>query len=102
MRRRYVLAPQAAIDLVRIWRYIRNNASVEMADRIESAIRQKVAFLAGRPGAGHWRKDLTEEPVKFFSIYSYLVVYRPETNPLQIVAILHGRRDVEEILKDRL
>jgi plasmid stabilization system protein ParE len=102
VRRRYTLAPEAALDLVQIWRHIRSNASVEMADRVESVIREKIVYLAERPGGGHWRKDLTEEPVKFFSIYSYLVVYRPETKPLQIVAILHGRRDVEEVLKDRL
>jgi plasmid stabilization system protein ParE len=46
--------------------------------------------------------ELTDEPVKFFSVYSYLIVYRPETKPLQVVAILHGRRDVEQLLKDRL
>jgi len=40
--------------------------------------------------------------VKFFSVFSYLIVYRPDTNPLQVVSILHGRRDVEQILKDRL
>ena len=73
-----------------------------MADRVESVIRDKIVYLAGRPGGGHWRKDLTDEPVKFFPIYSYLIVYRPETSPLQVVAILHGRRDVEELLKDRL
>jgi hypothetical protein len=31
MRRRYVLAPEAALDLVRIWRYIMTNPSLEMA-----------------------------------------------------------------------
>ena len=102
MSRRYVLAPEAAYDLVQIWRYIKKNASLETADRVESVIREKIVYLAGRPGAGHWRKDLTHEPVKFFSVYSYLIVYRPETSPLQIVAILHGRRDVEELLKNRL
>jgi plasmid stabilization system protein ParE len=102
MRRRYVLAPEAALDLVRIWRYIKDNAGLEMAEQVESVIREKIAYLAERPGGGHWRKDLTEQPVKFFSIYSYLVVYRPETKPLQVTAILHGRRDVEEALRDRL
>ena len=102
MSRRYVLAPEAAHDLIQIWRYIKKNASLETADRVESVIREKIVYLAGRPGAGHWRKDLTHEPVKFFSVYSYLIVYRPETSPLQVVAILHGRRDVEELLKDRL
>jgi plasmid stabilization system protein ParE len=102
MRVRYVLAPEAALDLVQIWRYIKKNASLEMADRVESVIREKIVYLAGTPGGGHWRKDLTDETVRFFSIYSYLVVYRPETKPLQVVAILHGHRDVEQLLKGRL
>jgi plasmid stabilization system protein ParE len=73
-----------------------------MADRVESVIRQKIVSLAAMPGGGHWRLDLTDEPVKFFPIYSYLIVYRPETKPLQVVASLHGRRDMEQLLKDRL
>jgi toxin ParE1/3/4 len=99
---RYVLAPQAALDLVEIWRYIKEQTNLTIADRVESAILEKIGFLAGTPGAGHSRKDLTEENVKFFSVYSYLIVYRPETKPLQIVSILHGRRDLEQILKGRL
>jgi antitoxin ParD1/3/4 len=102
MSRRYVLAPEAAFDLVQIWRYIKKATSLEMADRVESVIRDKIVYLAGRPGGGHWRKDSTDEPVKFFSICSYLIVYRPETSPLQVVAILHGCRDVVELLKARL
>jgi plasmid stabilization system protein ParE len=98
---RYVLAPQAALDLVEIWRYIKEQTSVTMADRVESAIRERICFLAGTPGAGHRRKDLTDEDVKFLTVYSYLIVYRPETKPLQIASILHGRQDVEKILKDR-
>jgi plasmid stabilization system protein ParE len=43
---RYVLAPEAALDLVQIWRYIKKESSVEMADRVETAIREKMAFLA--------------------------------------------------------
>jgi toxin ParE1/3/4 len=70
--------------------------------RVESVIREKIVYLAAMPGAGHWRTDLTDELVKFWPIYSYLIVYRPETKPLQVVAILHGRRDVEQLLRDRL
>src|SRR6266404_3018076 len=99
---RYVLAPQAAIDLVEIWRYIKEQSSLVIADRVETAIREKFSFLAQTPGAGHRRKDLTEADVKFFPVYSYLIVYRPETTPLQIASILHGRRDVEQILKGHL
>jgi antitoxin ParD1/3/4/toxin ParE1/3/4 len=101
MSARYVLAPEAALDLVQIWRYIKKRSSVVVADRVESVIRDRIVFLAGTPGAGHWSKNLTDEAVKFFPVYSYLIVYRPETKPLQVVSILHGRRNVERILKER-
>jgi toxin ParE1/3/4 len=68
---------------------------------VESVIRDRIVFLARTPGAGHWSKNLTDETVKFFPVYSYLIVYRPETKPLQVVSILHGRRNVEQILKGR-
>jgi plasmid stabilization system protein ParE len=56
MRRSYVLAPEAALDLVQIWRHIRKNASLEIADRVESAIRGRIVFLARSPalGTGAW------------------------------------------------
>ena len=48
MRGRYVLAPEAALDLVQIWTYIKNSASLQIADRVESAIREKIVFLTRR------------------------------------------------------
>ena len=40
MTPRYVLAPQAALNLVEIWRYVKSNASIPMADRVEAVIRE--------------------------------------------------------------
>jgi len=102
MTARYVLAPIAARDLVQIWRYIKKQSSVRIADRAEQVILDRILFLARSPGAGHSRKDLTEKPVKFFPIYSYLIVYLPDTKPLQVVAILHGHQNVKRLLKKRL
>jgi toxin ParE1/3/4 len=102
MKARFVLAPQAADDLADIWRYITDRSSVAIADHVESVIRDKFAFLTESPGAGHHRRNLISEKVKFFPVYSYLIVYRPATDPLQIVAVLHGRRDVEQVLRGRL
>jgi plasmid stabilization system protein ParE len=55
MTRRYVLAPEAALDVVEIWRYIKEQSSVEIADHVESVIRDRIAFLAANSGPGHWR-----------------------------------------------
>ncbi|HEX3743001.1 MAG TPA: type II toxin-antitoxin system RelE/ParE family toxin [Bryobacteraceae bacterium] len=85
-----------------MWRYLKSKASLEIAEQVETTIRGQIVFLARTPGAGHWRRDLTEEPVRFFSVYSYLIVYRPDTKPLQVVAILHGYRDVARLLTERL
>jgi len=102
MSARYVLAPQAVFDLVEIWQYIRERADIGVADRVESVIRERIVFLSDSPGAGHSRRDLTAEDVKFFPVYSYLIVYLAETRPLQVVSIIHGRRDVAGILAERL
>ena len=70
MRPRYILAPQAARDLVQIWRYIKNESSEETADRVEFIMRDRFAYLAQFPGGGHWRRDLTDADVRFFSVFS--------------------------------
>jgi len=101
MKPRYTLAPEAARDLVEIWRYLKKESGQETADRVESVIRSKFVYLADFPAAGHWRRDLTSAEVRFFSVYSYLIVYRPETKPLEIVSILHGSRDVAGVLTER-
>ena len=69
---------------------------------MESVIRDKIVLLASAPGIGHWRPDLTSVDVRFFPVYSYLIVYRPGSKPLQVVSILHGARDVQRILAKRL
>ena len=102
MKPRYILAPQAALDLVEIWRYIRDRSTLAMADRVESVIREKIALLAVNPEVGHSRAGVAAENLKFVPAYSYLIVYRADTEPLQVVSILHGRRDVEQVLKNRL
>jgi plasmid stabilization system protein ParE len=61
MSSRYLLAAEATLDLVEIWRYIKRKTTVAMADRVESVIRDRIGFLAQSPGAGHWRKDFTNE-----------------------------------------
>lgn len=53
------------------------------------------------PRIGHTRVDLTDQPLKFWAVFSYLGVYDDESRPLRIVAVLHGVRDVEQFLKNK-
>lgn len=96
----YVVAPEAEDDLRQIWRYLLREASLAVADRIQSELVDAFEGLADVPGKGHKRSDLTNRDVLFFSVYQYLIVYRP-TELVEIVAVLHGKRNVERLLKSR-
>lgn len=54
--------------------------------------------LGENPGIGQWREELTDKGHRFFLVYSYLIVYRHETKPMQIIRVLHAARDVQSIL----
>ncbi len=52
---------------------------------------------------GHIRRDLAGSDVRFWAVFfwavfKYLIVYHPETQPLQVVRVLHGRRDLKALL----
>jgi antitoxin ParD1/3/4/toxin ParE1/3/4 len=49
---------------------------------------------------GHYRSDLSSEPLRFWRVREYLVIYRSETRPLEIVRVLHSKRDVQTLLDD--
>lgn len=74
--------------------------SVDAAVKVVLALEDAFVLLASRPGIGHAREDLTDRPLKCWRVYSYLVVYDPASDPLTIVAVLHGARDVAPILKE--
>jgi plasmid stabilization system protein ParE len=100
MKELYALSSYALKDLFEIWNYIRVN-NPGAADRVEAELLEKCESLARMPGQGHRRPDYTIAPVLFFPVYSYLIAYRPGTDPLQILAMIHGARDVKKALGKR-
>jgi plasmid stabilization system protein ParE len=74
-----LLAPAAALDLAKIWRYILLEKGPTIADRVESVILNRIALLATNPDIGHQRLDITRKPVRFFPVYSYLITPRNQT-----------------------
>ena len=91
------LAPAAARDIEDIWAYLARD-SVRAARRVRLALLAACRRLAQHPGLGHQREDLTEKPVLFWPVYSYLIIYNPATRPLEIVRILHGAQDIPRLL----
>ena len=89
-------------DLDEIWSYIAAD-SVDAANRVESAILTACNSLARHPQLGTKRIEITLLPVRFWTVTrfpNFIIVYRPDTEPLQVVAVLHGKRNIKELLTD--
>ena len=99
----YALTSLAKADIFDIWSYIAED-NEDAANHVEQAIYDACGFLADGPLRGHSRPDLTTRPLRFWTVTrypNYTVVYRPETMPLQVIAVLHGKRNIQHILKQR-
>lgn len=97
---RFVLTPAAQEDLDSIWDHIAER-NIDAADHVLEEMRRALMLLAENPGIGHARDDVTERPLKFWGVYSYLIVYDPASEPLRVLAVLHGARDLEPLIKER-
>lgn len=94
----YILSPEAERDLAEIVHYVwgdSRRAAMKLADEMRVAMRK----LAAMPTLGHRRPDLTDEPVRFWKVRSWLIIYHERLKPLSIARILHGARDVKTLLK---
>lgn len=96
---RYVLTAAARADLSEIAAFIRDD-SPDAARRVVQSLQSAMGKLAERPGMGHVREDLAQTSLRFWPVYSYLIIYRPESRPIQILRVLHAARDVRVILED--
>ena len=94
---RFIFAPAARQDLRDIQEFIARE-SIPGARRVMRELRNACARLADDPYLGHSREDLTEQPVLFWPVRAYFIIYRPETSPLEIVCVLHGARDISNLL----
>jgi plasmid stabilization system protein ParE len=99
--RRLVVSKEARHDLREIKNYIAED-SIASARRVLAEFRHAFLELRKSPGIGHTRQDLTKWPVLFWPVRSYLIIYRSGVQPLEIIAVLHGRRNLKRILRERL
>jgi antitoxin ParD1/3/4/toxin ParE1/3/4 len=98
--KRFRLAPEAAQDVRAIWSYIAKD-NIRAARKVRLRILGACQQLAENPRLGHTREDLTERPLLFWPVGAYLIIYRAEPKPMQVVAVTHGSMDVPIVLRRR-
>jgi toxin ParE1/3/4 len=90
---------QSELDLIEIWRFILQD-SPEAADRVLSDIDDKCRLLSERPHIGRARTELGLE-IRSFPYRRYLILYRIIDEGVEIIRVVHGARDLRDLLGGR-
>jgi plasmid stabilization system protein ParE len=97
----YVLSADADCDLDEIWEYIAAD-SLDAADLWIGKLFDAFEILGQTPGLGHRREDLTTAAVLFWPVGAYIILYRADRRPIEIVAVTQGSRDIPAFLSRRV
>ncbi|HIJ83965.1 MAG: uncharacterized protein HW380_1362 [Magnetococcales bacterium] len=95
------LSPQARRDVLDATRWIMgDNPSVVRA--FHAAIDKATILLGEHPRAGRERLELIPAPARFLSLtgFPYILIYDSTPTPPLILRVLHGARDLPELLDD--
>ena len=96
------LTDQAKVDLDEIWYTIASNRDERTADRFTAKIYDKCRSHAQFRESGRLRAELSLD-LWSFPVNPYVVFYIPSEDTISILRILHGHRDIKQIMgrKDR-
>ncbi len=100
MRRRFRLTPEAKADLREILLNIAAD-SPEAAERLRSSLYKALARLGSLQGIGHYHEELLDRRYRFWNFYPFVVCYAWQNKPIQIVAVVHGARQLAAFLATR-
>jgi toxin ParE1/3/4 len=99
-RKRVVWAPKSKRDLHDVWRYYERVASPEIADRLLREIGDAGGRLVDE--ALMWRsRDEVTPGLRSVLVHPYTIFYRINDDVVEIVRVLHERRDFSEIFSKR-
>jgi toxin ParE1/3/4 len=90
--------PLAELDLLNIWNYIADD-SLDRADDFLDRIESKLMSLAQNSGLGRKRSELLPD-LRSFPIDNYVVFYQQIDGGIDVIRLLHGSRDIEEVFKE--
>jgi len=87
--------PRAETDLVEIWQFIGRD-DPRAADRQLDRIEAQCQLLASNPRLGRLRPEIAQD-ARAWVVGRYLILYRAVDDGVEIVRVVHGARDMEQI-----
>ena len=92
---RATFSPAAAADVAEIAAYIAAD-NKKAAAALVARLRKLVTALARSPGIGRSRPELQPE-LRSHPLGSYIVFYRSVRGGIEVVRVLHGMRDIDQV-----
>ena len=97
MNRRFVLTPEAKDDIKQILLDIAED-SPNTAERIRTEFHDALLALAKSPGIGRYHDEAPQPEVPVLELLLLRCRLRLEAKPIQVIAIVHGARDLAVFL----
>ncbi len=105
LKYKVIIDPQAKLDLKEIFIYVAMNDSIHSANKLLDALEETCYKLEKYPERGHIPPELRPTGIKsFLEIFykPYRIIYEIEDNLIYIHSVIDGRRNIQEILSNRL
>ena len=105
MKYKVIIDPQAKEDMKEIFSYVSINDSLEAANKLLDKIEETCYKLEKYPERGHTPEELRTTGIKrYLEIYykPYRIIYEIKKNIIYIHSVLDGRRNIQEILSNRI
>lgn len=99
------LVADAEIDLLNIYQYVALNDSLEKAVRLFDNLERTIMRLETMPLKGHCPPEMERIGVfEFREIFfkPYRIIYQVVKSDVYVHCVLDGRRDLQDILQERL
>jgi toxin ParE1/3/4 len=94
-----IWSPEALADIEHLWDYYARAAGRRAADGILRDVAKAIAALDDFPLAGRAR-DEVRSGLRSLAATPQIIFYRLKDDRPEIVRVLDGRRDIEEIFSD--
>jgi|SRR5215475_3024084 len=99
LRRALIWSPEAEQDLFDIAAYLTAEASARTADEYLREIFRAGERIRGRPLSGRARNELMPG-IRSVLVHPYAVFYRVGGTSVEVVRVLHQRRDLDAVFAD--
>ena len=92
------LTPAALSDLEDIWRFTFETWGLSQAENYVAELNARFEWLSGSPGTGRQFREGNDSP-RIYAHRSHIIAYRHGSDGVEIIRVLHSRRDWERLVE---